>query len=785
MIRRNKAFRPFAARSRRALVAIVATFAFFSVLSVGLSISATTKSQNRATVVEVAARQRTLAERYLAEVLLARAGGQSDPAYVGWVLGRSARALLQGGIAPPVNGDDDEVELPRETDRVIRAQLQQGRRLVGDLTRTGAALLHPGLGLRPRLTSGEHIANRDPVMRLRVLTALASNVALNAARSIAASDDRNIAHVVTLQVTLGITAFLLSLLLAWALVAATRRQAANFRSLVNSSTDLILVFGRGGCRYASPSVSQLVGSPETELFEGELYTHVHSADVAKVRAAATSGEPRELVFRVRNRFGEWRALEAHITDLRADRRIRGVVFNARDISERLALEQQLTHQAFHDVLTGLPNRALFRDRLDHALARTVRSNDALAVLLVDLDGFKQVNDTLGHDAGDRLLQEVSRRFRVVVRGSDTVARLGGDEFAVLLEEIDEQSATAAAERLLSSLETPVTVEGREFILGASIGVAFHPGGPTDDRDLIRDADIAMYAAKERGRGCHELFRVEMMRGLGELLGIEHELRLGLTRGEFALHYQPMIDLRTERVIGMEALLRWTSPTRGIVPPARFIPIAEATGLIVPLGEFVILSACEQAAAWSKDGAASFVTWVNVSAKQLGAGGTIDVIRQALKVTDLPPSRLGIEITESAIVEPGISGERTRAELEELHRLGVQIAIDDFGTGFSSLGQLRHFPIDMIKVDRSFIEGIDSDSKDATITSSLISLAHALDVVAIAEGIESRSQLESVRSLGCDHAQGYLFGRPVAAEQITRMVVRGRQAEAEGPAAEVA
>jgi EAL domain-containing protein (putative c-di-GMP-specific phosphodiesterase class I) len=284
----------------------------------------------------------------------------------------------------------------------------------------------------------------------------------------------------------------------------------------------------------------------------------------------------------------------------------------------------------------------------------------------------------------------------------------------------------------------------------------------------------MYAAKESGRGRIEVFRSEMGRELGESLGLEHEMRIGISRGEFTLHYQPEIDLATGSVVGVEALLRWTSPTRGSVSPARFVPIAESNGLILPLGEFVLREACRQTAEWRRAGVlpARFVTWVNLSGKQLAGSGVGALVRDALDAAGLPPELLGLEVTETAIVQPGVAGEQARAELERLHETGVRIAIDDFGTGFSSLGQLRHFPVDVIKVDRSFVQGVEHDAKDAAITANVVTLAHALGLLAIAEGIESDGQLRSMRSLGCDLAQGYLFARPVPADEITRGLRQG-------------
>jgi len=767
-------FRPFAARGRRPILAILLTFAAFSTVSVVSSISTTKRSQHRASVVEVAARQRTLAERYVKEVLLAREGARVDPRFTASILARSADALLDGGTAPPVYGDDDETKLSSATDATLRAQLGQERRLVVDLTNTGNALLANRSVARVPLTAHERLRMKDPVLRLRVLAALTSNVSLNAARTLASSTDRNINHLIVLQAVLGAAGLLASLLLGWALILATRRQTAHFRSLITSSTDLVVVLGTEGCRYVSRSVTRMVDRGEAELLGDGFEALLHSEDLAAVRSASGCGGPPEIVFRVLNSAGEWRHLEAHVTDLREERWVRGVVLNARDVTERIKLEEQLTHQAFHDSLTGLPNRSLFRDRLDQALARAKRSGEFIAVLLIDLDGFKQVNDSLGHDAGDQLLSEVARRFKHVVRESDTVARFGGDEFALLLECVTEREVVAFAQRLLDGVAETVAIAGREISLGASIGIVLDPGSGHSE-ELVRDADVAMYAAKDAGRGRYEIFCPEMARKAGELLGVEHELRLGLQRGEFGLHYQPEIELATERIVGVEALLRWQSPTRGSVPPARFIPIAEATGLILLLGEFVLREACLQAAEWRRAGlvADSFVTWVNVSAKQLGNGTLGTVVRSALEAASLPPSVLGLEVTETAVVEDGIAGERARAELTKLHRLGVRIAIDDFGTGFSSLGQLRHFPIDMIKVDGSFVQGAVDDPKDAAITANLVNLAHALGLVAVAEGIESEGQLSSLQDFGCDLGQGYLFARPRPADQISELLATHR------------
>ncbi len=775
-------FSPFESRNRRTVVAILITFALSSALSLGLSVSATSRSQHRAAVLEVAARQRTLAEQYVNEVLLQRMGEHSDPATTGEILSKSAQALLDGGTAPEVPGNDDEAMLPPAQGAVVRGQLEQEWRMTGDLISTGDALLTHNVASAVPMTAGEHIQGQDPVQRLRILAALTANVSLNAARTMAASDDANVSHLIMLELLLGVAGMVISLLLALALIATTRRQTAHFRSLVTASTDLVLVFGEGGCRFASQSVTRMLGQPSGSLLRDGYLHLLHPDDRPQVERAVAEANPSELVFRIANEAEEWRHLEAHATDLRNDRMIRGIVLNCRDITERTRLQEQLSRQAYQDDLTGLANRALFRDRLDHAGARAARSKEALSLLLIDLDGFKQVNDSLGHDAGDRVLCEVARRFADVLRPEDTLARFGGDEFGVLLEGALDNQATAVAQRLLHTLSQPLVVADGEFAVGASIGIVVHRGGGGANSDqMIRNADIAMYAAKEAGRNRHAVFGQEMADEAVQLRVMEQELRLALPRNEFNVHYQPEVDITSGAIIGVEALLRWTSPTRGSVPPSQFIPIAESTGAIFALGAFVMREACRVTAEWHQNHLleAGFVTWVNISGRQLAAGGVCSLVEQCLAEFDLPAHRLGLEVTETAIVQEGTTGDRARAELSELHRRGVHLAIDDFGTGFSSLGQLRHFPIDMIKVDRSFIQGAEHNAKDAAITANIVSLAHALDLVATAEGIETEAQLASLRALGCDRAQGFLFARPAPAADITPLLrdrrPRGEQA----------
>jgi len=772
---RAPAFTPYASRGRKPVVAILLTFALCSMASIGLSIWQTARTQHRAEVLRVAERQQTLASEYVQEVMLVRSGQQSDPDVTATILRLSTDALLDGGAVPAVPGNDDEADLAPATDPVVRAQLIQERRLVDDMTSTGAAYLDGRPVSSVPLTAGEHLAVTAPLTRLRVLSMLTADAALNTARTIVAESDSDVTNLIVMQAVLGGVGLLVSLGLALALVAATRRQTAHFRSIVDSSTDLVIVLGAGGCRHVSRSVTAMLGVSEDAVLGDGLLRFLHPDGRALVRSAQTSGRTEEIVFQLVNQHGEWRTLEAHVTDLRQDRAIRGVVLNARDVTERVGLQDELVRQAHYDGLTGLANRGLFRDRLEQALTRSTRAGGSVGVLILDLDGFKQVNDSLGHEAGDQLLRVVADRLTETVRATDTVARFGGDEFAVLIDQTDEALAVSVARRALARLAEPAVVGGRELEVAASIGIALQTGESGGD-ELVRNADVAMYAAKDAGRGRHEVFRSDMARDPDELLGLDNELRYALARNELSVHYQPTISLSGGEIVGVEALVRWTSPTRGPVGPDVFIPVAETSGLIAALGEYVLREACGETARWLRNGIVGrdFVTWVNVSTKQLTMGGMPGAVDRALQTAGLPARNLGLEVTERAIML-GDAADRALVELQQLHDSGVRIAIDDFGTGFSSLARLRDFPVDMLKVDRSFVQGVERDAKDVAITTHAITLAHALGLIAVAEGIETEGQLAHMRAVGCDVGQGYLFSRPVPAKEITTFLAAAHDA----------
>jgi diguanylate cyclase (GGDEF)-like protein/PAS domain S-box-containing protein len=464
----------------------------------------------------------------------------------------------------------------------------------------------------------------------------------------------------------------------------------------------------------------------------------------------------------------WGQLTVSVVHHGGERRMIGMI---QDITERKRMEGQLLRQAFQDELTGLANRVLFRDRLRHALDRRDRHACRVAVILLDIDGFKRVNDSLGHAVGDELLQIVGRRIASTVRTGETVARLGGDEFAVVIEEIgDRDDPQVLADRLLMLLRMPMRVGGREVVVGVSIGIAIAEA--TDDEDtVLRNADTAMYAAKASGKACVRRFDPSMHRDAMEWLELESDVRLAIDRRELRLEFQPLVRIDSGRVKGFEALVRWQHPARGYVTPGVFLPIAEETGLIVPLGRWVLLEACLQATQWTTAGDEPPSVSVNLAAKQLDSELLVDDVRAALEASGLDPARLILEITESDVVrEPDV----VLAKLNALKALGVRLAIDDFGTGYSSLSHLQFFPVDELKIDRSFIHRIANGDREAAFVRTIVSLAKSLEVEVVAEGIEEPAQLQYLRTVGCDIGQGYLFSRPLRPEDIKTFVTENQR-----------
>ncbi len=557
---------------------------------------------------------------------------------------------------------------------------------------------------------------------------------------------------------------------------AARENEARFRALVQHSSDIIAIADQWGVlRFVSPSVTRLFGYRPDELEGTSLVSLLHPADMARGAAALTAATPLGSVtpateWRIQHRDGRWVSIEAVGTNLLHEPVVKGIVLNARDVSERKALEAQLTHQAFHDPLTGLANRALFFDRVTHALERRTRTHERLAVVFLDLDNFKTINDSLGHVPGDRLLVAAAVRLAACVRTADTVARLGGDEFAILIEDARDDLAMLAANRITSAMQEPFTVEGKEIFVSASLGIASDEPGMTAS-ELLRNADMAMYTAKSRGKGRSEQFEKRMHREALDRLELEGDLRRAVERGDFLLLYQPIVNLETAAVTGMEALVRWVHPRRGTLYPSQFIPLAEETGLIVPLGEWVLQEACRQAKEWEKrwQPPVPLAISVNVSGHQLQNVEIVNAVQKALHRADLRAECLVLEITESILMQ---HTETMLERLTELKAVGVQLAIDDFGTGYSSLSYLQRFPIDILKIAKPFVDDVGRGGGHPVLARAIIALGETLALRTIAEGIELREQWQGLRTLGCQLGQGYYFARPLTADAMGTLIAHG-------------
>ena len=440
-----------------------------------------------------------------------------------------------------------------------------------------------------------------------------------------------------------------------------------------------------------------------------------------------------------------------------------------DITERSGYRLRIEQQANYDALTGLANRRLLNDRLSQAILRAERDRGRVAVAFVDLDQFKIINDTFGHELGDDMLRTMAERLGDCVRQSDTVARQGGDEFVLLLDGYqDAEELLGVIQRVHAAIGRPWQASRREFHVTCSVGVAVYPNDGRSAEVLLRNADVAMYKAKSNGRNNFQFFTTELNRMMVERVDIEHRLRNALSRKQLLLHYQPRVDVRSGRVVGAEALLRWRMPRQGLIPPSRFISVAEETGLIVPIGKWVLQVACQQAMAWQVVGLPPLVVSVNVSPRQFRQDNIVQTIADALRDSGLPPRCLQIELTEGLAMHDAENHVRM---LDEIKALGVQIAIDDFGTGYSSLSYLKRFPVDQLKVDRSFVKDLATDADDAAIVQAIIALGHQLGLRIVAEGVENAAQYRFLRHNGCDEMQGYLFGRPMAADEFAGLLTR--------------
>lgn len=561
------------------------------------------------------------------------------------------------------------------------------------------------------------------------------------------------------------------------LLQANSEMRVVFERLINSNVDGILAFDRNS-RFIvwNPALEQITGLKKSDVLGKdalEVFPLLKETREDRFIHEALQGKAGVVKDRIYHRSGgEPSFLEAHYGPvLNEAGSIVGGFALIRDISERKRSEARLQQAVNYDALTGLPNRTLFLDRLAQAVARTFWRKRLVAVMFLNLNRFKLINDTLGHNVGDQLLKAVSERFVTCLRDGDTVARLGGDAFAVILEDIAvAQDVIVIIQKVLEAFKMPFLLEDRELFAALSVGISLYPNDGEDVETLVKNADTAMSRANELGKS-YQFFSREMNAKATKRLVLESSLRRALERQEMLLHYQPRIDLSTGQITGMEALVRWQHPDLGLVPPAEFIPLAEETEVIIPLGEWVLHAACLQSKNWKKDGYRLIPVAVNLSPRQLRHQDLVEVVERVLKDTNLEPSHLELELTESVLLE---NIETAIGTLRQLQKMGIQIAIDDFGTGYSSLSYLKRFPINCLKIDRSFVADIPTDPDNAAIVKAIITLAHSLNLKVIAEGVETMKQLEFLRSMGCHEMQGYLFSKPVPADQATRLLTEERR-----------
>lgn len=555
-----------------------------------------------------------------------------------------------------------------------------------------------------------------------------------------------------------------------------------YRYMVNSSPDIIYTLDANGrFTFLNDRVEPLLGYRKENLI-GQHYSaliyleDLESAHYILNEKRAGDRASRNMELRIRHNiesklltleFSSFGIYEESRTDQPAKHV--GTYGVAKDVTERKKAEQIISYQAYHDLLTGLANRILFKDHLDMAIAQAKRDQKMLAVMFLDMDRFKVVNDTLGHVIGDNLLKNVASRLKGCLREGDTLARQGGDEFTLLLPRIDNrEDAMRTAEKMIKSFDAPFQVDGHELYVSISIGIALYPVDGESIDTLIKNADIAMYDSKAKGGNRYQLYSGSMNVSFAEKLSIEMQMRKAIERQEFQVFYQPQINVSTGRISGVEALVRWVTPFHGGITPLEFIPLAEETGLILSIGEFVLRSSCKQAMLWKNAGLPPLRMAVNISARQIEQDGFCDYISQLLREYHLDGSMLELEVTEGALLN---DGEHIIAKLNMLASMGIKIALDDFGTGYSSLSYLQKFPINTIKIDQSFVRGLPGDPNNVSIVTAICAMAQGLKMNLIAEGVEQPAQLEFLRFLNCNEAQGFLFSKPLPGNEITGLLMR--------------
>ncbi len=686
-------------------------------------------------------------------------------------------------LDPPHAGDDDARRAHRVDGRLLSALLYRGHEVAFLVDASGTVVFvpeleAPPLGYRPDESVGRSaffFVHPDDVAKAR--TVLAAAIATEAPqppvvlRGLAKDGtwrmlEIAVTNMLSNPVVGGLLVNMRDVTERVAMEEALRAGEALYRSILETAVEGIWLIDRTGqTLFANESMAGMLGRKLAELTTTNVFEVIppEAHDEARRRLAnrhLVGHEIYELPFVAAD--GEPRLASVSASPLFVAGKYVGSLCMVSDITDRKRAELELQRRALYDDVTGLPNRTLLQDRLSQAL-RQRTSSQSIGLLFIDLDDFKAVNDSYGHQAGDVVLREIAQRLASVVREGDTLARLAGDEFVVVCPDIEgELEADALSQRILAAIARPIAVAGTHVTVDASIGIALHEA-PRDGEQLVRDADVAMLQAKRQGRGRHVMFDAHVARKSRYHLEDVRQLRLGLDRGEVEVFYQPQVDLEAGSICSVEALARWRHPSRGLLRPSQFIDLAEASGVIVQLGRYVLRAACMQAARWSRQLPRALPIAVNVSARQLDDTELANTVRDALQGSELPPELLALEITETALMS---DPDRALRVLTDLRDQGIRIAIDDFGTGYSSLSHLKRLPVDEIKIDREFVDGVDVEGDDRSIVDAVVSMAKALDLRVVGEGVETEAQADALQAIGCNVVQGFLFGHPAPAEQIT-------------------